>query len=116
VDRWLRPCVNLAPTLPADRAHNRPALVRRQERRAYFAPLSAMREFLIGDVGLRFLRLGGEGIIRRGRPGDAGRGAREALKQIAPRHFRRIKAHLCHIQILLSAIRQAENRRPCDGE
>ena len=86
----LRPRIDLAPTLPADRTHDRSALVRRKERRANFAPLDAMREILIGDIGLRFLGLGGEGVIGCGRQGEAGGGAREGLKPIAPRHWRGI--------------------------
>jgi hypothetical protein len=89
-DRSSRARVDLAPALPADRAHNRPALVRREERRANFAPLHPMREILIGDVGLRLLGFGGERLIGRGNQFDADSGGREVLKQIAPRHFRRI--------------------------
>jgi hypothetical protein len=43
---------DLAPALPADGPDHDPALVGRQERRADFAALIAMRVVLIGDLGL----------------------------------------------------------------
>jgi hypothetical protein len=115
-DGALCPRVDLAPTLPADRAHNRSALVRREERRADFTSLDAMGKILVGDVGLRFLRLGREGIGACGRQGDAGCGAREILKQIAPRSCCRTEADFHHLEVLLATIPQAECRRPSDEE
>lgn len=43
--------VDLTPALPADRAHDGPALVRREEGRADFAPFDAVRGVLVFDVG-----------------------------------------------------------------
>jgi hypothetical protein len=115
-DGALCPRVDLAPTLPAHRTHNRSALVRREERRADFTSLDAMRKILIGDVGLRFLRLGREGIGACGRQGDAGSGAREILKQIAPRPCCRTESNFRHLEVLLATIPQAECRPPSDEE
>ena len=44
----LCPRIDFAPTLPADRAHDRSALVRRKERRTNFAPLDAIALFIGG--------------------------------------------------------------------
>ena len=85
--------VNLAPTLPADGPHDCPALIRRKERRADFAPLDAMRGILVLHVGFRFLALCREGAARCRGNRDTRPSVCNGSQQLTTGDFRRIKPH-----------------------